>query len=186
MISNGFSITTGSRFGDKLLTEMRRKTNIQRVFLTSFCGECGESRWIIYFHRFLDILRKMARPYAGSKLLPHACLQHLIPLRKLSLTAMIFPLNLSKRWKTNPLNFCAGTAVNAVKLAVNFCKKCGQMPSTIFSPHSPLFFYKKIHRIQRISCNNSTKNLGPGSQHSEQWILINVALFCGIMRQSFL
>ena len=25
------------------------KNNFHRVFLTSFCGECGESRWIIFF-----------------------------------------------------------------------------------------------------------------------------------------
>ena len=29
------------------------KNNFQRVFLTSFCGECGESQWIIVFHRLM-------------------------------------------------------------------------------------------------------------------------------------
>ena len=26
-----------------------KKNNFHRVFRTSFCGECGESRWIIFF-----------------------------------------------------------------------------------------------------------------------------------------
>ena len=31
---------------------------IHRVFLTTFCSECCESRWIIYFHGILGIIKK--------------------------------------------------------------------------------------------------------------------------------
>ena len=29
------------------------KNNFHPVFLTAFCGECGESRWVIYFLRWM-------------------------------------------------------------------------------------------------------------------------------------
>ena len=44
----------------EFLSEMRWKAvkKIHRVFLTTFCSECGESRWIIYFHGILGIIKK--------------------------------------------------------------------------------------------------------------------------------
>ena len=81
----------------KKCDEMRwKKNNFHRVFLTSFCGECGESRWIIFFHRVLSILTKKNRPYTGSNLCPPACLPMLIPLRQLSLTCLLFLVNLNQ------------------------------------------------------------------------------------------
>ena len=77
--------------------EMRwKKNNFHRVFLTSFCGECGESRWIIFFHRVLSILTKKNRPYTGSNLCPPACLPILIPLLQLSLTCLLILVNLNQ------------------------------------------------------------------------------------------
>ena len=34
------------------------ENNFHRVFLTSFCGACVESRGIFYFHRVLSVIRK--------------------------------------------------------------------------------------------------------------------------------
>ena len=62
------------------------KIIITAYFLYIFSGECCESRWIICFHRVLEVLTKKIFPYTGSNLLPSACLQSLISLRHLSLT----------------------------------------------------------------------------------------------------
>ena len=42
----------------EFLSEMRWEAvkKIHRVFLTAFCSECGESRWITYFHGILGII----------------------------------------------------------------------------------------------------------------------------------
>ena len=70
--------------------------NFRRVFLTSFCAECGESRWIIYFHRVFSILTKKNRPHTGSNFWPPAWPPLLSPLRQLSLTALHFLVNLNQ------------------------------------------------------------------------------------------
>ena len=72
------------------------KKNFHRVFLTSFSGECGESRWIIYFHRVLSIHIKKSRPNTRSDLWTTAWLQLLSPLRQLSLTSFKFHLILNQ------------------------------------------------------------------------------------------
>ena len=77
--------------------EMRwKRNNFHRVFLTSFCGECGESRWIIYFHRVLSVLTKSNRPHTGSNLWLPAGLPLLSPLGQLSLTSLHFLANLNQ------------------------------------------------------------------------------------------
>ena len=73
-----------------------KKNNFHRVFLTYFCGECGESRWIIYFHRVLSILTKKNHHHTGSNLCPPACHPLLSPLRRLSRTSSKFHVNLNQ------------------------------------------------------------------------------------------
>ena len=136
-VQTKYELTRGASFVQNYLTPARvevwrwifvrnavkcgEKNNFHRVFLTSFCGECGESRWIIFFHRVLSILTKKNRPHTGSNLWPPACLQLLKVIWKL--------------WKSYAVNFCK----NAVNFAVGFCKKCGEMWwISFFSPHSPL------------------------------------------------
>ena len=83
-------------------------------------------RWIIYFHRILGILTKKTLPYTGLNRLPTACLQYLIPLRQLSITSLVFLVNLRKCWKK----------------AFNFWKKCGEKFFSLHSPQSPNFLQK--------------------------------------------
>ena len=65
------------------------KNKFYRVFLTFFCDECGESRWIIYFHRVFGNLTKKTRQNTGWNLLPLACFQFFIPLGQLSISSII-------------------------------------------------------------------------------------------------
>ena len=46
--------TESSEFLSKMRWKAMKK--FPRVFLTAFCSECGESRWIIYFHGILGII----------------------------------------------------------------------------------------------------------------------------------
>ena len=62
-----------------------KKINFHCVFLTSFCGE---TRWIIYFHRVLSILTKKNCPHTGSNFWLPGCLPLLSPLRQLSLRSL--------------------------------------------------------------------------------------------------
>ena len=93
-----------------------KNNNFYCVFLTSFCGECGELFIFTAFPVFL-------LPYTGSDLLPPACRQLLIPQRQLSITSMILLVNLNIRWKKMRRIFVR----NAVKLAVNFLMKGDEM-----------------------------------------------------------
>ena len=132
-----------------------KKNNFHHVFLTSFCGECGELRWIIYFHRVLSILTKKNSRHTGSNLWPHAFLPLLSPLRQLSL---IFKISCEFKsvWVYFGNHMRWVFVRNVVKFAVNFCKKSGEI--FIFTAFTAITaFLTKIHRVHRISYKNYPK-----------------------------
>ena len=84
------------------------KYNFHRVFLTSFCGECGESRLIIYFHCVLCILTKKKRSHTGSTSdLLHAsiCLVHYPNCHCQLRNFLWIYITLSKLWKSYAVTF---------------------------------------------------------------------------------
>ena len=129
----------------RIAVKCGEKNNFHRVFLTSFCGECGESRWIIYFHRVLSFLTKKE-----SSLLGFEPQNSPMPSTAYSTAPTVtYILDFSCEFKSDCVN--VGKQMrwifvrNAVNFAVNFCKKCGEMRWIIFF---------RIHRFHRISFIN--------------------------------
>ena len=101
-----------------------KKNNFHRVFLTSFCGECGESRWIIFFHRVLSILTKKKSSLHGFEPLT-SCM----PSNAYSTAPTVtYLFVISCEFKSDWVNFGNHMRWIFVRNAV----KCGEL---FFSPH---------------------------------------------------
>ena len=125
--------------------EMRCKTNNFRlVILTSFCGNFGESRWLIYFHSALSILTKTILPYTGSNLCPPAFLLLLIPLRQLSIASK-FSCEFKSDWENVGQQMRQIFVRNAVKW--------------LSSPQWPHFFQKFAAFLTKSYPKTSTREL---------------------------
>ena len=127
---------------------------IHRVFLTSFCGECGELRWIIYFHRVLSTVTKKNRPYTDWNLWLPAKPS---PAYSTAPTVNYFN-NIPCEFKLDWVNVGKQMLWIFVRNAV----KSGEW--FFFTAITAITaFLTKIHRIHRISCKNLPKNLDPGT-----------------------
>ena len=99
------------------------KKTFYRKALASFSVECDEFLRFLaepFFQRFHWVSYKKETAVYGFEPLQSACQQLPIPLRHLSLTLMIFPLNLR------------GVEISGV----NICKICNFSGEKFFSPHS--------------------------------------------------
>ena len=126
------------------------------VFLTSFCGECGESRWIIYIHRILSILTKKEFSLPGF-----APRTSCMPSPAYSTAATVtYILDISYEFKSNWISVGKQMRWIFVSNAVNFVRnavKGGEL------------FFRRIHRFHRISYINLP-------QKSMRWIFVRNAM----------
>ena len=72
------------------------KKILTAYLLHFFCGECGESRWTIFFSPRSQYSYKKESTHTDSNLWPPAYLHFLSPLRQLSLISVKFLVNLNQ------------------------------------------------------------------------------------------
>ena len=115
-----------------------------RLCLTSFCGE---SRWIIYFHR-VDWEASLQGFKALTSCMP--------PTSWSSAPTLTYFYDISCEFKSDSVNVGKPMRWSVERNAVNFCKKCGEMR---------WIFFCRIHRNHRISYKRSPINLDPGLEN---------------------
>ena len=128
------------KFCKKLVKFGEKKNNFHRIFLTSFSVNpvnylfSPRSR---YSYRKSTYIHGLDCTTSCMTSMHYSCI---IPLRQLSLTSLLFLVNLSKRFKTK---------------AVNFCKTIGEMQlNSIFSPLSLHFLHKFSTQLNAVNFSN--------------------------------